>query len=59
VVGDAGTRIRESDGINDAGRKTSGVFAFYKYILLDFSWRNERKCLFLQPKVDYNILLWI
>jgi len=39
--------------------KTSGVFAFYKYILLDFSWWNERKCLFLQPKVDYNILLWI
>ena len=26
-------------------------------ILLDFSWLNERKCLILQAKVDYNILL--
>ena len=30
-----------------------------KYILLDFSWQIERKSLSLQPKVGYNILLWV
>ena len=44
-------------GGDGAARRLKSVIK--KYDLLDFSWWNERKCLFLQTKVDYIILLWI
>ena len=50
-----------SNPCNPWSVKTKNAKQFWakKYILLDFSWKIERKYLSLQPKVDYNILLWI
>ena len=45
--------VKEKTGRDDLMSNTQCV----ELILLDFFGKIERKCLSLQPKVDYNILL--